>query len=105
MRFAANFLPPWYPVETQETEEGLRKWIGTYLPTTQALTGLTFTVIGVCRARVEMAILLHDGRVALAVLPDDPGAPPSKEDPLEIYFFDNVDGLNRFIADDAAEHQ
>jgi hypothetical protein len=38
-------------------------------------------------------------------LPDNPTAPPSAGDPLEIDYFDNVDELNAFISRDAAEHQ
>jgi len=103
MRFAAKFSPPWYPVEAPKAEEVLRNWLGRYLPTTEALTGLSFTVIGVCRAREEMAILLQDGRVARAILPDCSWGPPSKDDPLQIEFFENVDELNRLIAVDAAD--
>ncbi|WP_332695221.1 hypothetical protein [Bosea sp. (in: a-proteobacteria)] len=105
MRLAVKFLPPWYPVEAPETEETLRNWITRYPPTTEALPDLSFTVIGVCRARDEMALLLQDGRIARAILPDTSLAPPSKDHPLEIALFDDVDELNKFIADDAAEHQ
>lgn len=105
MRFAVRFLPPWYPVETDETEAVLANWIREYLPTNESLLDLRFTVIGVCRARDEMAICLHDGRIARVILPDNPAAPPSAGDPLEIDYFDSVDALNVFISHDAAEHQ
>jgi hypothetical protein len=105
MRFAVRFLPPWYPVETDETEAVLANWIRKYLPTNESLLDLRFTVIGVCRARDEIAICLQDGRVARVMLPDNPAAPPSAEDPLEIDYFDDVSGLNAFISRDAVEHQ
>lgn len=94
MRLAVRFLPPWYPVETEETEAALANRIKKYLPTNEVLLDLRFRVIGVCRARDEMAICLHDGRVARVILPDNPAALPSAGDPLEIDYFDNVDGLN-----------
>ena len=105
MRLAVRFLPPWYPVETEETEAALANRIKKYLPTKAVLSALRFTVIVVCRARDDMAICLHDVRVARVCLPANPTALPSSGDPLEIDYFDNVYGLNAFISRDAADHQ
>jgi hypothetical protein len=66
------------------------------------LSALKYDIVARTGFRDEFIIRLEDGRFARVLLPDC-YFPAHPSDPLEVIYYDDVNGLNDLVAEDAAD--